>query len=66
MPSFVAAEIVGGALAVVVIRALYPGITPAQAADIIVPHHTSQAGPASGGADHDGASPATRPPAQPH
>jgi arsenate reductase len=66
VPSFIAAEIVGGALAVVVIKALYPGITPAQAADIIVPHHTSQDRPASGGAAHDGASPATRPPTQPH
>ena len=37
--AFVAAEIIGGALAVVVIRALYPGVTPAEAADIMVPHH---------------------------
>ena len=39
VPAFVAAEIIGGALAIVVIRALYPGVTPAEAADIIVPHH---------------------------
>src|ERR1017187_8854094 len=39
VPSFIAAEIIGGALAVAVIRALYPGVTPAEAADIIVPHH---------------------------
>src|SRR6516164_4684369 len=38
VPSFIAAEIVGGALAVGVIKMLYPGITPAQAADIIFPH----------------------------
>jgi len=38
VPAFVAAEIIGGALAIVVIRALYPGVTPAEAADIIVPH----------------------------
>jgi arsenate reductase len=38
-PSFIAAEITGGALAVVLIRALYPGVTAAEAADIIVPHH---------------------------
>ena len=39
VPAFVAAEIIGGALAIVVIRALYPGVTPAEAAGIIVPHH---------------------------
>ena len=38
-PTFIAAQIIGGALAIAVIRALYPGVTPAQAADIIVPHH---------------------------
>jgi len=60
-PSFIAAQIVGGVLAVVVIRALYPRITPAQAADIVVPHHQSQAEPATARAAHDGAS-AARPP----
>ena len=39
VPRFIAAQIIGGALAVAVIKALYPGITPAEAADIIVPHH---------------------------
>jgi glycerol uptake facilitator-like aquaporin len=39
VPAFIAAEIIGGALAIVVIRALYPGVTPAEAADIVVPHH---------------------------
>jgi len=54
-PAFIAAQVIGGALAVVVIRALYPRLTPEQAADIIVPHHQGQAGqpdraPASDGA----------------
>ncbi len=35
---FIAAEIVGGAVAVGLIKILYPGITPAESADIIVPH----------------------------
>jgi len=39
VPAFVVAEVIGGVLAVGVIRALYPGVTPAEAADIIVPHH---------------------------
>ena len=38
-PAFIGAQIIGGALAVVVIRALYPRLAPADAADIIVPHH---------------------------
>jgi arsenate reductase len=58
VPAFIAAQIIGGALAVMVIRVLYPRLTPAQAAAIIVPH--DQDGPATA---HDGASaPAVRPP----
>ena len=66
VPSFIAAQIVGGVLAVVVIKVLYPSITPADAADIIVPHNSSERAPAR--AAHDGASPsADRPdPARPH
>ncbi len=56
VPSFIAAQIIGGALAVVVIRTLYPGVTPAEAADIIVPHHRSRAEPAPDGAAGDGTS----------
>ena len=50
-PAYIAAQVIGGALAVAVIRALYPRLTPAEAADIIVPHHRDwpgaepQAGP---------------------
>ena len=62
-PAFIGAQITGGALAWVVIRMLYPRITAAQAADIIVPHHRDQAGPAPARAARDGASPAAaRPP----
>jgi arsenate reductase len=67
VPSFIAAQIVGGVLAVVVIRALYPRLTPAQAADIIFPHHQDTAGPVAARAAHDGAPPAVdQPPAHPH
>ena len=38
-PAFIGAQILGGALAIGIIQALYPAITPAEAADIIVPHH---------------------------
>jgi arsenate reductase len=38
VPTFVVAQLVGGIVAVVVIRVLYPDVTVAEAADIIVPH----------------------------
>jgi arsenate reductase len=37
-PSFIAAQIVGGVVAFGLIRTLYPGVTPEEAADIVVPH----------------------------
>jgi glycerol uptake facilitator-like aquaporin len=37
VPAFIVAQIIGGVLAVLVIKALYPGVTPAQAADVTVP-----------------------------
>ena len=55
VPSFIAAEIAGGALAVLVIWALYPRLAPADAAEIIVPHHQDPAEPA-GRTASDGAS----------
>ncbi|HEY6278396.1 MAG TPA: aquaporin [Streptosporangiaceae bacterium] len=44
-PSFIAAQLLGGALAVMVIRALYPAITPAQAAGVLVPPPPSRTSP---------------------
>jgi len=66
VPSFIGAQIVGGVLAVVVIKVLYPAITPADAANVIVPHRDATRAAAQ--AAHDGASPsADRPdPARPH
>jgi glycerol uptake facilitator-like aquaporin len=61
-PSFIGAQVIGGLLALVVIKALYPTITPAQAADIIVPHEQDQGGSATARAARDGAAPAARPP----
>jgi arsenate reductase len=52
--SFIGAQIIGGALAVAVIKMLYPAITPADAASIIVPHDGSPARAA-----HDGVSPSS-------
>ena len=43
-PTFIAAQVVGGVLAVVVIKALYPKLTPAEAAEVIVPHPAASSG----------------------
>jgi arsenate reductase len=45
---FIAAQILGGIVAVGVIRALYPAITPADAAEIIVPHGADRAATRAG------------------
>ena len=39
VPAFIAAEVVGGALAWAAVKALYPGVTPAEAAEVVVPPH---------------------------
>jgi arsenate reductase len=63
-PAFIGAQIIGGAVAVVVIKALYPSLTPADAAEIIVPH---QDGAAAARAASDGAaSPAAEQPGPSH
>jgi glycerol uptake facilitator-like aquaporin len=56
-PAFIAAQVIGGALAVVIIRILYPGVTAAEAADVVVPHHAGHGEPA-GRLAQDGALPA--------
>jgi len=47
-PAFIGAQILGGALAVVVIGALYPRLTPEQAASIVVPHEARRTAPPDG------------------
>ena len=65
VPPFIAAQILGGALAVLVIWALYPRLTPAEAAEIIVPHLQDRDEQAAGRAAGDGASAPPRRPAPP-
>jgi arsenate reductase len=43
---YVAAQLLGGACALLLIRVLYPGVTPAEAAEVLLPH--------GGEAAHDG------------
>jgi arsenate reductase len=45
VPIFVVAEVVGGIVAFVVVKILYPDLTEEEAADIIVPHHLAQEPP---------------------
>ena len=40
-PTFIAAQAVGGVLAVGVVKILYPKLTPTEASDVVVPHHAS-------------------------
>ncbi len=55
-PTFIAAQVVGGILAIGLVRLLYPGITPAEAADVTVPHdHSGSAERLRSNAASDGA-----------
>ena len=38
VPVFIAAQIIGGVLAFLLVKTLYPGVTRAEAADVVVPH----------------------------
>ena len=38
VPGYVIAQLVGGIIAIVVLRTLYPDVTPEEAADVILPH----------------------------
>ena len=53
-PVFIAAQIGGGIAGVLLIRVLYPALTPAQAAGVIVPHGAGDG--ARAGRDHQAAS----------
>ena len=41
VPGFVAAELAGGIAAIVVLRALYPNVTPDEAAQVVLPHDSA-------------------------
>jgi glycerol uptake facilitator-like aquaporin len=44
VPGFVVAQLVGGVLAIAVLRILYPDVTPAEAAEVVVPHSDGGSG----------------------
>jgi arsenate reductase len=44
VPSFVFAQLAGGACAMLAIRVLYPDVTPGEASELVVPHHERTAG----------------------
>jgi glycerol uptake facilitator-like aquaporin len=39
VPGFIGAQLIGGACAILAIRVLYPDVTPAEAADVVMPHY---------------------------
>src|SRR6202034_3855117 len=43
VPTFLVAQMIGGVVAFVLLRVLYSGVTPDEAADIIFPRHESSA-----------------------
>ncbi len=47
VPTFVLAQFAGGACAILAIRVLYPGVTPGEAAELVVPHHERTVGQAA-------------------
>jgi glycerol uptake facilitator-like aquaporin len=60
-PGFIAAQIAGAVVACVIIKVLYPAITAAQAADVVLPHLHANTNPGTGtgpsGPDHSGTGP---------
>jgi arsenate reductase len=44
VPGFLAAQLVGGACAIVALRVLYPDVTPAEAAEVVMPHYQQVSG----------------------
>ncbi|MFY9931250.1 MAG: MIP/aquaporin family protein [Streptosporangiaceae bacterium] len=58
---FIAAQVLGAIVAAGIIKALYPAITPAEAADIIFPHHSEAARPPASAACNSASLPADGP-----
>jgi len=48
-PTFILAQLVGGACAILAIRVLYPEVTPAEASELVLPHHEQAVQHAIGG-----------------
>jgi hypothetical protein len=54
-PAFIAVQVVGGLAGAVIIKILYPALTPAQAAGVVIPHEAdSDRRPPRAAADGDG------------
>jgi arsenate reductase len=65
VPTFIGDRLLGGTLAVVAVKVLYPGVTPQEAADVVFPHHGLSATPTTvvsprGRTDDASSAPATR------
>ena len=45
VPGFIVAQLVGGTCAILLVRVLYPGVTPAEAKEILLPHGDGRSDP---------------------
>ena len=42
VPGYIVAQLIGGACAILAVRVLYPDVTPAEAAEVVMPHYQEQ------------------------
>jgi glycerol uptake facilitator-like aquaporin len=45
VPGYIVAQLIGGVCAVMLVRVLYPGVTPAEASEILMPHNDGHPDP---------------------
>jgi len=45
VPGYIVAQLIGGVCAILLVRVLYPGVTPAEAAEILLPHNDGHPDP---------------------
>jgi arsenate reductase len=41
-PAYIVAQVLGGIAAIIAVRALYPDVTPEDAATVLLPHQTAE------------------------
>jgi glycerol uptake facilitator-like aquaporin len=54
VPAFVVAEVIGGVLAYLLVKALYPGVTKSEAEEVVLPHREVATDPETPEAFHQG------------
>src|SRR6185312_13809063 len=54
VPGFVVAQLLGGVCAIVAVKALYPDLTPDEAAEAVLPHHRGRSSTEAAGGQAQG------------